>query len=133
MLLPDAAAVILNTVAAPAAAASATGRAGTASLVPLLRLDHSLPCGCPARLPSRTPCFPLGAHIRTACLPAQQAEGVRNIEPVAASSLSAEQDQTLLCFVLVDPEGRHAFCRCAGQLACATRAQRFAVGWMAHC
>lgn len=39
-----------------------------------------------------------------------KSEGVRNIEPVAAGSLSPEQDQTLLCFVLVDPEGRHAFC-----------------------
>ena len=42
------------------------------------------------------------------------AEGIRQVEPVAGGSLSADQDQTLLCFVLVDPEGRHAFCRWAG-------------------
>jgi hypothetical protein len=47
-----------------------------------------------------------------------QAEGVRNIEPVAVESLSPEQDQTLLCFVLVAPGGKHAFCRCALQLPC---------------
>lgn len=39
------------------------------------------------------------------------AEGVRQVEPVAAGRLTPEQDQTLLCFVLVDPQGQHAFCR----------------------
>lgn len=42
-----------------------------------------------------------------------QTEHVRTIEPVAVERLSAEQGQTLLCFVLVDPAGRHAFCRWA--------------------
>ena len=63
-------------------------------------------------------CHPPTTSI--APLTALQSEGVRNIEPVAAGSLSPEQDQTLLCFVLVDPEGRHAFCRCGGQPWCAT-------------
>ncbi|EFN52458.1 hypothetical protein CHLNCDRAFT_138775 [Chlorella variabilis] len=40
-----------------------------------------------------------------------QAERVRTVEPVAAQQLSPEQDHTLLCFVLVAPGGKHAFCR----------------------
>lgn len=41
-----------------------------------------------------------------------EAEGVLQLVPVAtdASQLSREQAQTLLCFVLVDSAGRHAFC-----------------------
>lgn len=41
-----------------------------------------------------------------------RAEGVRQVEPVADGELTPELDQTLLCFVLVAPDGRHAFCRC---------------------
>lgn len=40
-------------------------------------------------------------------------EGVRAVEPVARDALPPELDTTLLCFVLVDPAGKHAFCRCA--------------------
>ena len=50
-----------------------------------------------------------------------QAEGVRSIEPVAVESLSPEQDQTLLCFVLMAPGGKHAFCRCAQPHGCCCR------------
>ncbi|PSC73119.1 Ribokinase [Micractinium conductrix] len=39
-----------------------------------------------------------------------QAEGVRSVEPLASDTLTPEQDQTLLCFVLVAPDGKHAFC-----------------------
>jgi hypothetical protein len=41
-----------------------------------------------------------------------EAERIRTVEPVASSQLPPELDQTLLCFVMVDPAGRHAFCRC---------------------
>jgi len=38
-------------------------------------------------------------------------EGIRVIEPVAPEeSLTPEQDRTLLCFVLVAPDAKHAFC-----------------------
>lgn len=42
-----------------------------------------------------------------------QAEGIHNIEPVATSCLSPDQDQTLCCFVFVAPDGKHSFCRWA--------------------
>lgn len=48
-----------------------------------------------------------------------EAERIRPVEPVASSQLPPDLDQTLLCFVLVDPAGRHAFCRCVqGHLPC---------------
>ena len=60
--------------------------------------------------------LPVGASVRSAQHPpavcALQAEGVRSVEPLASDTLTPEQDQTLLCFVLVAPDGKHAFCRC---------------------
>lgn len=38
------------------------------------------------------------------------AEGIRRIEPVALGHMTPEQQQTLLCFVLVNGDGQHAFC-----------------------
>lgn len=40
-------------------------------------------------------------------------EGVRTVEPVAPQQLPPDLDTTLICFVLVAPDGKHAFCRCA--------------------
>jgi hypothetical protein len=54
-----------------------------------------------------------GSPAAVMLLASLQTEHVRTIEPVAVERLSAEQGQTLLCFVLVDPAGRHAFCRWA--------------------
>ncbi|KAL4422697.1 hypothetical protein ABPG75_008894 [Micractinium tetrahymenae] len=51
-------------------------------------------------------CDVYGSYMRDVL----QAEGVRQVEPVAEGELSPELDQTLLCFVLVAPDGRHAFC-----------------------
>lgn len=48
-----------------------------------------------------------GAYMRDVLA----AEGVRQVEPVADGELAPEVDQTLLCFVLVAPDGTHAFCR----------------------
>lgn len=39
-----------------------------------------------------------------------QAEGIAQVEPVATQALSPELDQTLLCFVLLAPGGKHSFC-----------------------
>lgn len=40
-----------------------------------------------------------------------QQEGISPVERVAPSHLlTSKLDWTLICFVLVDPEGHHAFC-----------------------
>ena len=39
-----------------------------------------------------------------------QEEGIRGIEPLAPGSFEEQLKQTLLCFVLVDPSGKHHFC-----------------------
>jgi hypothetical protein len=41
---------------------------------------------------------------------APQEERVTTIERIATGNLTAPLDQTLLCFVLVDPNSQHAFC-----------------------
>jgi sugar/nucleoside kinase (ribokinase family) len=43
-------------------------------------------------------------------LGAAQGEGVRLIPPVPTAGLTPAQNSTLLCFVLVAPDARHAFC-----------------------
>ena len=39
-----------------------------------------------------------------------QEEGIQGIEPLAPGSFEERLKQTLLCFVLVDPSGKHHFC-----------------------
>ena len=45
--------------------------------------------------------------MRLLCL---QEEGVIKVEPLAPSSFEEQLKQTLICFVLVDPAGKHHFC-----------------------
>lgn len=42
--------------------------------------------------------------------PSTQDEGVQVIEPLAPGRFEEDLRQTLLCFVLVDPDGKHSFC-----------------------
>jgi hypothetical protein len=39
-----------------------------------------------------------------------QEEGVQDLEPLAPTSFQETLNQTLLCFVLVNPQGEHHFC-----------------------
>lgn len=42
--------------------------------------------------------------------PSLQDEGVAKIEPLAPDNFEKRLNQTLICFVLVDPAGKHHFC-----------------------
>ena len=47
------------------------------------------------------------AHLKWLC---PKEEGVIKVEPLAPSSFEEQLKQTLICFVLVDPAGKHHFC-----------------------